>query len=590
MLMASGNNADKDDDGDGVVDPLTQLGADLDGTPREVFGTVSLSSDGMTMAVGGFAADYQRGVVRVYNWSASNSAWLQIGADIRGVQSGEASGYSLALSDDGTRLAIGAGRNDNGNGVDAGEVRVFQWDGTTWGLLGDSIIGDAAGDNFGAHVDLSADGGILAVTGPSNDSNGENSGHAKVFSWDPVASAWRQIGESIKGEGIEDKMGSWNVSLSASGLTIAVGAWRNDGAGEDSGHTRVFDWDGLHWTQRGSDIDGAAAGDRSGTSVSINSAGTILAIGAPFNDAINENSGHVRVYEWSETSLLWVQKGQDIEGEAAVCEADKDYTDTDGDGVVDSCGDESGWSSSLSGDGLVLAVGAWKNDGNGDQSGHTRIYAWRDQTLRWEQVGADLDGESPGDQSGWKTALSRNGSVLAVGAWGNADGGYQAGHVRVFDIAKDGDAFPLDFSETEDTDFDGIGNNADAFPSDASESVDTDGDGIGNNADADDDGDGLLDVLELANGTDPLQSDSDNDGVDDPLDLYPTDPAYNSMKIEDALAQIVDDNLGACIESLSAGTQVSEIEQIECNSVIASLSGLENFTSINTLILDRFGL
>ncbi|MBL4940696.1 MAG: hypothetical protein JKY81_03425, partial [Colwellia sp.] len=68
------------------------------------------------------------------------------------------------------------------------------------------------------------------------------------------------------------------------------------------------------------------------------------------------------------------------------------------------------------------------------------------------------------------------------------------------------DAFPLDNSESVDTDGDGIGNNADtdddgdgvsdvndAFPLDNSESVDTDGDGIGNNADTDDDGDGIVD-------------------------------------------------------------------------------------------------
>jgi hypothetical protein len=69
------------------------------------------------------------------------------------------------------------------------------------------------------------------------------------------------------------------------------------------------------------------------------------------------------------------------------------------------------------------------------------------------------------------------------------------------------DAFPLDNSESVDTDADGTGNNADtdddndgvddindAFPLDNSESVDKDGDGIGNNADTDDDGDGIDDV------------------------------------------------------------------------------------------------
>ncbi|WP_206485604.1 M12 family metallo-peptidase [Thalassotalea sp. G2M2-11] len=48
-------------------------------------------------------------------------------------------------------------------------------------------------------------------------------------------------------------------------------------------------------------------------------------------------------------------------------------------------------------------------------------------------------------------------------------------------------------TEPTDSDGDGVLDSEDAFPLDASESVDTDGDGIGNNADTDDDGDGVPD-------------------------------------------------------------------------------------------------
>ncbi len=100
-------------------------------------------------------------------------------------------------------------------------------------------------------------------------------------------------------------------------------------------------------------------------------------------------------------------------------------------------------------------------------------------------------------------------------------------------VSDSEDAFPLDSTETVDTDNDGIGNNedtdddndgysdsSDAFPLDASEWVDTDSDGIGNNEDTDDDGDGATDEEESAAGSDPLDptslpgsSDEESDGL-----------------------------------------------------------------------------
>jgi len=53
-------------------------------------------------------------------------------------------------------------------------------------------------------------------------------------------------------------------------------------------------------TQLGSDIDGEAAGDWSGNSVSMNSAGDRVAIGAMYNDGTASDAGHVRVYSLTE--------------------------------------------------------------------------------------------------------------------------------------------------------------------------------------------------------------------------------------------------------------------------------------------------
>ena len=112
-----------------------------------------------------------------------------------------------------------------------------------------------------------------------------------------VAGAWSQIGQDINGEASTNLSG-WSVSLSADGATLAIGAQLNDGNGSNSGHVRVYKYNGTSWTQIGSDIDGEAAGDESGVSVSLNSDGTIVAIGAYKNDGTGESAGKVHIYEF----------------------------------------------------------------------------------------------------------------------------------------------------------------------------------------------------------------------------------------------------------------------------------------------------
>ena len=62
-----------------------------------------------------------------------------------------------------------------------------------------------------------------------------------------------------------------------------------------AGHVRIYSWDGTNWSKVGNDIDGEAAGDQSGVSVSIDSDGSHVAIGASANDGTGSNAGHVRV-------------------------------------------------------------------------------------------------------------------------------------------------------------------------------------------------------------------------------------------------------------------------------------------------------
>ena len=136
--------------------------------------------------------------------------------------------------------------------------------------------------------------------------SGDYAGHVRVYSY--YNAQWNQRGDDIDGEAAYDKSG-YSVSLNSDGTIVAIGAHDNDGNGSNSGHVRVYQIDFGAWVQLGSDIDGEAASDYSGYSVSLSSDGTIVAIGAPDNDGNGSNSGHVRVYEYSSSSLESVRRG-----------------------------------------------------------------------------------------------------------------------------------------------------------------------------------------------------------------------------------------------------------------------------------------
>ena len=104
-----------------------------------------------------------------------------------------------------------------------------------------------------------------------------------------------QLGLDIDGEAAFDSSGN-SVSISSDGSRVAIGSPDNDGNGTSAGHVRIFELNGTNWTQVGADIDGEAAVDFSGGSVSLNSDGSRVAIGAYGNDDNGGSAGHTRVF------------------------------------------------------------------------------------------------------------------------------------------------------------------------------------------------------------------------------------------------------------------------------------------------------
>ena len=90
-----------------------------------------------------------------------------------------------------------------------------------WTLQDAAINGEADGNNSGNSVALSADGTTVAIGAPYNAGGGNGRGHVRVYK--RVSGTWTLQGADIDGEANSDESGSF-VSLSSDGTTVAIGA------------------------------------------------------------------------------------------------------------------------------------------------------------------------------------------------------------------------------------------------------------------------------------------------------------------------------------------------------------------------------
>ncbi len=333
------------------------------------------------------------------------------GGEILGENMDERAGSSVSMPSANT-VAAGAPLNTT-NGRGSGQVRVYGLQGGMWIQKGSSMNGENVDDFFGAKVDMPTNNTIV-VSSNGNDDNAPESGKVYVYDWSGVD--WIQRGNAILGQDSYDFSGT-SVSMPDSN-TLAIGTPGGGGIpsipyGRSAGYVSIYKWNGANWTLKGNVINGQNIDDLTGYSVSMPDSNTI-AVGDPLNDANGSGAGRIRIFRWNGTS--WVLKGNSISGEHA----------------------DDGFGTSISmPDSNTVAVGSIFNDGNGNGSGHTRIFQWNGTS--WVQKGNDIDGESQGDQSGYSVSMPTP-DFIAIGAPANAGGSVTkgpggfgpAGHARIY--------------------------------------------------------------------------------------------------------------------------------------------------------------
>lgn len=391
-----------------------QIGQTIDGEAIGDFsGTnISLSSDGTIVAIGAFDNDgngNNAGHVRVYK--NINGLWSQIGQDIDGEAIGDLSGISVSLSCDGSIVAIGASNNNN-----IGHVRVYENHGGFWSQIGEDIDGIQPQFFFGRSVSLSCDGRVVAIGANVTNTNSPVSGQACIYI--NQGGVWDRVGNTINNLLGVNVLGT-TVSLSNNGNVIAVGTSFDPGNGILSGNVRVFKNQGESWSQIGQDINNQMDGDQFGREISLSGDGQVIAVSSMIINSQNEHIGLVSIYEDQENES-WNQIGASIAGEME--------------------NDQFGRGLSLSDDGSVIAIGARFNSENGLGAGQVRVF--QNQNMVWRQIGTNINGSMPGDQFGISVSLSADGNTVGIGS--NLSNNNK-GQVRMYDLTS---AFLLSVKES----------------------------------------------------------------------------------------------------------------------------------------------
>ena len=145
------------------------------------------------------------------------------------------------------------------------------------------------------------------------------------------------------------------------------------------------------WTQLGQDINGGT-NEEFGFSVSLSAAGNTVAIGAPGNGF---RTGYTNIYRLFSGSS-WVQLGSTISGDGG------------------DIGGQSGYSVSLSEDGLTVAIGTphqYATDGS--TAGITRIYKLYGSG--WTKISI-ISAHDINDSCGYSVSISSDGNTVVVGS------------------------------------------------------------------------------------------------------------------------------------------------------------------------------
>ncbi|MBA3541865.1 MAG: hypothetical protein H0T79_19780, partial [Deltaproteobacteria bacterium] len=329
--------------------------------------SLAVSRDGSTIAVG---APLESSAATTINGNAADNSALEAGAvyvfrragdtwqqeayiKAANAELGDQFGWSVALSGDGSTLAVGARHEDsasvgtsgdptNNGAMSSGAAYVFVRAGMAWSQQAYVKASNSdPQDSFGERIALSDSGDTLAVGAPlesssatlinGNQANNNATAAGAVYVYLRTGTTWAQQAYVKPSSGEANDEFGYRIALSASGDLLAVGAYREDGsttgvggnpadnAALNSGAAYVFTRAMTSWTQAAYlKASNTAPGDNFGYSLAVSADATRIAIsseseasaarGVDGNQADNAAPNSGALYMFAGSGAAWAQQ------------------------------------------------------------------------------------------------------------------------------------------------------------------------------------------------------------------------------------------------------------------------------------------
>jgi hypothetical protein len=207
---------------------------------------------------------------------------------------------------------------------------------------------------------------------------------------------WVQVGQNISWTSNgTNPFDDNSISMSSDGRVIAIGQTQDDASNDFTGRVDLFQYNSFFgWSRYGSPIErvGDPRAANFGFSVSLNDDGTVIAVGDPGTN-LDSSQGRAFVFEY--VNEEWVQKGQVINPGGGV---NKLYA---------------GRSVSISADGNTVAVMIQNQDRTPNPPTFVRVYRYDNEKSLWRPLGSDVYGRLASINDALSLDLCKTGFTFA---------------------------------------------------------------------------------------------------------------------------------------------------------------------------------